>query len=665
MIRLVLPFIMGILLYDKLTEKSINYYLPFIALVVATCCCLILGLLSLSKKRYQIAATVAAMISICTLAFTICFYQEQQYKVQSITELKSSSQKILAQVSAIPTLKNKTTKYELCLLKLIDKQTTKTIKGKALVYLYTKNNRLSINFGDTILLPNQWQAIHNAGNPFELDFEKNCARKHIYIQQFLSAEQVFVYGKKNTYSFLEKTHQYCISTIEESIKDSTCKALLKAMLLGDEQDIDPNTRSAYNDTGIIHIISISGAHVAILFAAISFLFQLTRQQKHQWLKFIFSLALIWFYVLLAGASTPALRAAIMFSLLILGNVTKQQHNPLNQLLTTAFILLLLRPMWLFNIGFQLSFVAVLSLIIFYKPLRSLYSSPHRIIQYGIDAIAASIAAEILVAPLVGYYFHSFPPMFILANILAGIAMGFILVMGMILLLVSKIGFLATIVATVIVFVSDIFHRIIGILQAVNFSSFRSIYVSPTVLILLYLFITASTFFVLKKKKIAIWMSFLSLLLIALVHLERSISIHRQEKFIVFNQSKEVHCELIKGNHYSILNGDDSETFATKNAHIAYGASYKNGRDSRKIITLENHSILLLHEEYNLSKAFPIDILIITSWEKPMNITKVIQTFLPKQIVISSNGQAAAWAEQCKRANINLHNTKSQGAFIYP
>jgi len=664
MIRLLLPFMIGILLYDKLMDKNINKHLPFIALSISTSICLILGILSLSKSRYQITASIASMISICVLAFTICSYQTQQYNTQEILN-KKTSQKVLARISAVPTVKNKTIKYELCLLNLIDGESVKDIRGKALLYLYSKNNQLSINFGDTILLPNQWQAIHNQGNPFELDYQKNCARKHIYVQQFLSAEEVFVYGKKNNYSFFEKTHQYCISTIEKSIKDSTAKALLKAMLLGEEQDIDPNTRAAYNDTGIIHIISISGAHVAILFAAISFLFQYVRQQKYQWLKFIISLALIWFYVVLAGASTPALRAAIMFSLLSLGSLSQQQSNPLNQLLTTAFILLLFQPMWLFSIGFQLSFLAVLSLIIFYTPLRSLYQSRYRIIQYGIDTIAASIAAEILVAPLVAYYFHSFPPMFIIANVLASIAMGMILVMGMILLLVSKISFLATMLASAIVFLSNIFHRFIGILQAVNFSSFRSIYVSPILLALLYLFIASLAFYLLQKKKAAVWVSLGSLLFIALLHLERSVAIYRQEKLIVFNQSKEVHCELIKGNHYSILNGNDSETFATKNAHIAYGASYKNASDSRKMITLEKHSILLLDEEYNLSKAFPIDILIITSWEKPMDITKVIQTFLPKQIVISSNAQAAEWAEQCKKANISLHNTKSQGAFIYP
>lgn len=664
MIRLLLPFMIGILLYDKLMGKNINTHLPIVALIAVTIACIILGIVSLKRSSYQIHASIATMISICVLAFTICFYEAQQYDVQEIIG-KNTSNRILARVSAAPTVKNKTIKYELCLLNLIDSQSVKATKGKALLYLYRKTNNLSINFGDTILLPNQWQTIHNQGNPFELDYQKNCARKHIYVQQFLSADQVFVYGKKNNYSFFEKTHQYCITTIEEFIKDSTCKALLKAMLLGEEQDIDPNTRAAYNDTGIIHIISISGAHVAILFAAISFLLRFIRQQKYQWLKLILSLALIWFYVVLAGASTPALRAAIMFSLLSLGNFSQQQRNPLNQLFTTAFMLLLFQPMWLFNIGFQLSFVAVLSLIIFYKPLSSLYQSPYCIIRYGTDAIAASIAAEILVAPLVAYYFHSFPPLFIIANVVASIAMGFILVMGMILLLVSKISFLATIVAATIVFVADIFHRFIGILQTVNIASLKSIYVSQTLLVLLYLLISSFALFLISKKKRAAWISLCCLLLISLLHLERSISIHRQEKLIVFNQAKGLHCELIKGNSYSIMNGNDTETFAARNAHIAYGACEKKGLGNRQILRIHDHAILLLNQESKFNKPFPIDILVIASWKNPVNVDALVQTFSPKQIVISSNEQSKEWAAQCNAARIKLHNTKTQGAFIYP
>lgn len=550
LLRLLLPFILGVLLFDVSPALLSDDYLFILPVLILST--LISLAFNLNKPKFAIVNALSAFVLLAAIAYSICYYKDDRRNNQWFGHKKNRVSSLVLVTKAEE--KSKTYKYEVELLHSFSETSIKPCIGKAFVYVYKNEDEEIINKGDTLLLPSDWSPITNSGNPFEMDYKKFCGRKNVFYQQFLSPQQVVIYARKdkNSISIWDKAHEYCISSINTFIKDSTSNALLKAMIIGEEKDIDPNTREAYSDTGIIHIVSISGAHVAIIFAAIGFLFGLIKTKKHKWVKIFFSLAIIWLYVMLAGASTPALRAAVMFSILVLGNVSNQRANPMNQLFSTAFILLLIEPMWLFSIGFQLSFMAVISLIIFYPPLTSIFKPTNKIAHFFTNAIAASIAAEILVAPLVAYYFHSFPVMFIFANVLASLTMGAILVLGMLMILFAKISVIATVLSTIIIFISSIFHKGIYLLQQVNLNAFKTIYLSALTVLFLYLLIASLVVTIGFKKKHFVWASLCCLLTLSIFHLHRSLQINGQEKIIVFNQIKEAHCEYIDANSIVLL-----------------------------------------------------------------------------------------------------------------
>lgn len=664
MLRLLLPFIMGILLFDAnpllLSEDSI-FILPVLILTTFS-----LLVFSINKPKLILANAISTITLLASLAYFICFHYDTRNNSRWFGHEKSSRYSLVVISKAEE--KSKTDKYEVDVIRSLTEKSIEPAMGKAFVYIYRKEGSKIFKKGDTLLLRANWSAITNNGNPFEMDYQKFCARKNVFHQQFLKAEQAILYSKhnENATSFLDKASGYCIDVINNKVKDSTTNALLKAMIVGEEKDIDPNTREAYSDTGIIHIVSISGAHVAIIFAAIGFLFGLIKSKSNNGLKMLLSLAIIWLYVLLAGASTPALRAATMFSILAIGNVSNQRANPLNQLFSTAFILLLVQPMWLFSIGFQLSFVAVLSLIIFYVPLASLFKPTNKIALFFTNAIAASVAAEILVAPLVAYYFHSFPVMFILANVLASLTMGAMLVLGVLLILFAKISFLATLISTILIYFSIVFHKGIFLLQQVEIEAFKTIYLPFLSLLLIYLFIASLIVTIGLKKKNALWVSACSIFIMALLHLQRSIEINTQKQLIVYNQSKEVHCEYIDANSYSIMNGTKEESTATKNTHIALGTIQKEMPTPKALFLIGGKKILLIDSNTNTNVAFPVDVIIVKSIIKNIDVAALAKAFSVRQIVIANNQYtylSDKWESQCKQANIALHNTKTDGAFI--
>jgi competence protein ComEC len=667
-LRLLISFVMGILIYDQATiGQCTNGTIVSTAICVAG---IVIITYSLSTKRLKLLSSIASIILPASLACTICYVKDESRSAFTIVKENQFKKSSMAVVIAKPELKTKTIKYALRIINTIQDGKANPEYTKASLYVFKTENPPNVNKGDTLLLPNQWQFIRNGGNPFEIDYQKICARKNIYIQQFLYPDQIVVYAQRNTadYSVLDEAHQYCINSINHHIKDSTTNALLKAMIIGDEQDIDPNTRDAYSDTGIIHIISISGAHVAILFVAIGFLLGFIKAKKHEWLKILLGLVLIWFYVILAGASTPALRAALMFSILALGKLTGQGNNPLNQLFSTAFLLLVFQPMWLFAIGFQLSFTAVLSLIVFYPSLAAIFKPKNKIAEFFNNTIAASIAAEILVAPLVAYYFHNFPIMFIIANVIASVAMGVVLLLGMLLIIFARTGFIANVISTIIVSISEVFHRCIYFLQPINFRLFKTINLPLSTILLLYFFIGSIAIAILLKRKQAIWASAFALLLMSFIHLQKSLQILEREELIVFNQNKATQCELIRANTYSILSGGDKEDWITRNAHIGLHNPDKEEQNKKRVLLIRNKKILLLDSTTKTKNPFPVDIIIVKSWKKHINVNDLAIAFSPEQIVIANNQnqyQTKEWIEQCGIANIKLHNTRTDGAFIIP
>jgi competence protein ComEC len=678
MMRFLAALLTGILMYDAFAPKEIA---PSVILLGCSISFVLYVLLSL-KNQHRLFSSIVGLFSVALMGFSICYGSDSRQRNDFWGKQLVAEQYSLVVVSAEPITKNKTTKYEVAALKSIDSHQVKESEGKAFLYVFKTGKETKFKLGDTFLLPNTWKPINNSGNPFELNYQQQCARKGIYFQQFMDQQKIRVYATKNNNSFslIQRTHNYGIRSIQQNIKDSNTSALLKAMLLGDERDIDPSLREAYSDTGIIHIISISGAHVGILFAAISALFGLINNKKIKWVQLWLSLGIVWFYVLMSGASTPALRAAIMFSIMAIGAASQQQANPLNQLLSAAFVLLLFNPMWLFTIGFQLSFIAVLSLIIFYPSMLSLLSSntlkkksnSNRFFEYCThflkNAIAASLAAEILVAPLVAYYFHSFPPMFIVANVLASLAMTIVLILGMLLLLFAPISPIAHALASILIFITQAFHRWISYLQQINLPLFKTIHLSALDLVLMYIIVFGLTCFWLLKSKKGLWIGLFALFAFSIQHVYTSWQIAHQKGIIVYHQKGEGLIESYKGRGFTIINGATTESFAQKKAHIGLHLKNEKTIAEKAACMIRGQKIVVLRSEDRLPDSFPIDILILASARPKVDVHKLHKIFRPKKIVLANNPKAYAikdWEAQCAIHKIALHNIQKDGAFILP
>lgn len=190
-----------------------------------------------------------------------------------------------------------------------------------------------------------------------------------------------------------------------------------ALLFGYRSELEATTKEAFTKTGTIHILSVSGLHVSLVFGVMSLLLGWLDRFKHgKMMRCSIVLLFVWVYVILTGMSPAILRAGIMISFFIVSLLSGRRQIAVNTLLTSALFILLLAPQYLFTVGFQLSYAAILGILLLYPLLTKLWLPNNkglkRIVQYSY----VSIAAQIFTLPLTLHYFGQFPIYFLIANL---------------------------------------------------------------------------------------------------------------------------------------------------------------------------------------------------------------------------------------------------------
>lgn len=669
-LRILIPFTAGIAAYYLTDLALLPFGYLFAALVIGI---LIYSLILFTKKSGTVSTVVSFTVFTLTL-FSAGIALSHIHDIRNDTSWFGHNiirkARYVVRLTGEPMQRQSAWKLPVKLISVLNSGKVEPVTGKAFIYINRSTAPPGFHKGDTLLTPGKWHLIANAGNPFEFDYAGYCARNNIYHRQTCMPWDLSLYGpaSKATQSLTDKFHTACITQLDKYLRDKKAKGLIQAMLLGDEVNLDETQRQAYSETGIIHIVAISGSHVMGFVWLLSLLLFFIRHKKYHWVKLCAALPLIWFYVLVAGAPPSAVRAAVMFSLLTVSVVFEKNNNSINTLLASAFILPCADPGWLFSVGFQLSFVAVLSLAIFYSPVRSLFYPPIKVLRLLWDAVALSIAAEILIAPLVIYYFHTFPVMFIVANLVAGVFMGAVMLLSLGVITFSFLPVVSKLLASGTVFLVVMFDRLITWMQGINPTSFLFLQLSGFELLLVYTGIAAFMLAFFKKQRQAVFAGLaLSCMLVAFLCYDDWQNL-QQRRIVIYNTGKTGHIEMISGNHFSVLHTDTTASrrtaYAAGSAHRGFQAWLQNDHID-KILTINNKRILVLNDHMQQGHHFPVDYLIVGLPGMP-DIPKLSEIFSPSSVILAngvSSKQLDHLRDECGRRNISLHLPSKGGSFI--
>ena len=274
---------------------------------------------------------------------------------------------------------------------------------------------------------------------------------------------------------------------------------MNALLLGQRQDISDELTANYSKAGAVHILAISGLHVGIILVLLSFVLKpLERVKRGKLIKLVLIISFLWFFAVLAGMSASVTRAVTMFSALALGQFFNKKNAVEQSLVFSMFIIVLWKPIFLFDIGFQLSYLAVFGIIWIQPLVYNAWTPKLYIAAKGWQLFTVSLAAQIGVLPLSLFYFHQFPGLFFVSNLLIIPFLGVILGIGIIVVVLSYYSVLPAFMVTIYGGVISVLNKTVVFIARQETFLFSDISFSAIKMFFLYLLIIAYFQFILKK-----------------------------------------------------------------------------------------------------------------------------------------------------------------------
>ena len=264
---------------------------------------------------------------------------------------------------------------------------------------------------------------------FQFDYQKYLARQNIHYQGFIPNEISF--KKKESVSFADKIKQKRLDLlfrIDNSSLQPQNKAILKGIILADRTEIDQEIINHFSKTGLIHILAISGSHMAIIFLMILFVLNPIFSVKYRNIPIYISLAAIWGFAIFIDYGNSVVRSCIMITVYYIMIFLQRKPNLLHSLALAGMMILSIDTQQLFDVGFQLSFLAVFGIFWLYKPITNHYKPlKNRAIRFILNTFSLSIAAQLTTLPLILFYFHQFSIMSVFINVVSIIvSQGFII-----------------------------------------------------------------------------------------------------------------------------------------------------------------------------------------------------------------------------------------------
>ncbi|MES2618659.1 MAG: ComEC/Rec2 family competence protein [Bacteroidota bacterium] len=312
-----------------------------------------------------------------------------------------------------------------------------TVQGTILLYLRKGPWLEKPQIGDRFMVKADYAAIQAPANPGEFNYQRYLSYHNINSQLFgdsISVVKMTGY-KPSLYRNAAILKDKALTVLQTYITSKKELGVAEALLLGYKDDLDPDVVLAFSRTGTLHVLAVSGLHAALIFVILAFISgPLLKFKNGKVIQAIVVLSGIWLYAYVTGLSSSVLRASIMFSFITVGKLLKHHVNIYNNIYSSAFLLLLFNPLYIVDVGFQLSYLAVLG-IVFIQPLINKWYTPrYTIDKYIWGLISVSFAAQLLTFPIGIFYFHQFPNYFLLSNLII-IPLTSVILFGLIALLV--------------------------------------------------------------------------------------------------------------------------------------------------------------------------------------------------------------------------------------
>ncbi|MGV3588173.1 MAG: ComEC/Rec2 family competence protein [Adhaeribacter sp.] len=440
--------------------------------------------------------------------------------------------------------------------------------GKVRLTIKREQANIPLSYGTVLLIKGQPQPVKPPQNPAQFDYRQYLANSQIYFQHYLSGPYFMQIGYEPgnilmAWSIAVRNNMD--ARLRAAMPSEREYGVAAALLLGIKDYLPEDIKAAYSQSGTMHVLAVSGLHVGVIFYMLNFfLGRWSRQRGFKWFRFLVLLGIFGMYAFVTALSASVLRAVGMFLLLVAAETFRRQTNIYNTLAGAAFFLLLYNPYFLVDVGFQLSFLAVLGILYFSPILEKPLAPETYVARFIWKMMCASVAAQLTTLPLTLYYFHQFPVYFLAANLVAITVSSVALVVGLLLLAVSWLPMMATYLGTALSWLLWLMHESNSWLLQAPFPVINNINLTTVQTWLLYLLLGSLILFFARKR--LVYFAFFSGLLVVFSGLKIMAAGKRQanQLLVVYQVPKATALAFISGEQGTLL--ADSIFYANPKNH---------------------------------------------------------------------------------------------------
>ncbi len=553
-------------------------------------------------------------------------------------------------------------------------------------------------YGDLIGFVSEIRYITNSGNPLEFDYAKHCGMQGIYCQAYI---------KNSDFRLLKQGYRNGIRQIGYRIRERLIDiyrksgisgrelAVLEALTLGYKNDLDDETVASFQTSGAMHILAVSGLHTGIIMLITSALLSfLNNGLKSRIFKGAIIIATLWLFAAITGLSSSVCRSALMFSLLSFSQMLRRPSSTYNTVAASALILLLINPMLIFNVGFLLSYLAVISIITCMPLMERLKPedkpTPGNLIHKGanwlktgvLGIVMVSLAAQLGTGVLSIRTFRIWPVYFLITNI-AVIPLSYIIMILAIILLISSVisTSLCEWVTELLGFFLKTLTSTVSGIENLPISSIRDIYITNIAAIVLYASIVLMLLWLHYRKTAYLKAALAAVIAFISSNVLTTYVRNINSQLIIYNKNKTALYTIYSGSNLSIYTNADSLDRNSRNLTSGISALYGAGNISNirtdsmqslkdRYFEINGKSFMILNNNNQINAMYngkyQVDYLIISNntYITPYEAENV---FGAQEVIFDSSN--TAWfvekrEKELSSNNIATHYVARDGAFAY-
>ncbi|MBN2349980.1 MAG: ComEC family competence protein [Bacteroidales bacterium] len=692
-VRLIFPLFFGIIssLGFEITNRAnvilITLPLAFILIIF----------LYPAEKKINAGWLRGILIQLCLFFLGIWLVQVKTVNVPDKKLLEEKSLVLKGIITDTPEIKARSVKTRIRIDETLRDEVFEKQKFNALIYFRLDSISTGLNYGDEVLLETSISEIAPPYNPEEFNYKKYLFRRNIFVSGFVDS---------GNWSILATNEGNPVKSLSLSARNSILKiysaaglanqelAVLSALTLGYKDSLSIETKKSFAASGAIHVLAVSGLHVGILYIILNLaLGFLNKKRSGKIIKLVCILIMLWCYALITGLPPSVVRATLMFSFIQIGLSINREVNIYNSIAASAFILLVINPFIIFEVGFQLSYLAVLSIVTFYRRFYNLLVFKNWIPDKIWSLICVSVAAQVGTFPLTIFYFKQFPLYFWLSGIIVVPLVTIILYLAVLLIVLSPLNIIHSQLNAALNFLLKIILETVQKVELFPASVIQGIYFSAFEVCILYILILTITFFLFFKRTKYLIFSGIVILIFFSIGLFKDYNILHRREVVVYalpgniaisfieegtnvvitdlpENTRENQLNYYCKNHW-IKQGVFNHTLvvpvsyikATDEKAYRYGNLYVSSLNNNVALNFYGKSFLILKEELkrNSSEELAFGNILFDSNTAPEILNALKGIKFERLIINDSKLIKNSWLKQSHQTSI--YNLREQGAFI--